>query len=170
MNAHEELLSLGMAFLLACAFLLRLPSEALPVVAHAGGVHGTAVLRQTGEKLILSLRRRKNKPTGSELTVGCWCRECKETCPVHRIDPFLASVPEGAKLFPNISAANALSGLRNTLALIEVGRAESYRCHDLRRGHARDLQASGIPLNLEHFLLDGCTLVRRSIAHHITCR
>ena len=147
-----------------------MPSEALPVVVHVGGIHDTAILRQTGAKLILSLKRRKNKPTGSVLTVGCWCKECSETCPVHRIGPFLTNVPEGVKAFPDISAASALSGLRDTLALLGVANAESYRCHDWRRGHARDLQASGIPLNVEHVVLDGRNRVRRSIAHHIKCR
>ena len=87
----------------------------------------------------------------------CWCKEYSETCPVHRIGPFLASVPEGVKAFPDISAASALSGLRRTLALLRIANAESYRCHDLRRGHARDLQASGIPLNVEHVVLNGPT-------------
>ena len=32
------------------------------------------------------------------------------------------------------------------LALLEVPNYEQYRCHDLRRGHARDLQLKGAGL------------------------
>ena len=36
--------------------------------------------------------------------------------------------------------------LRSLLVAVQVPNAEKHRTHDLRRGHARDLQASGAPL------------------------
>ena len=36
--------------------------------------------------------------------------------------------------------------LRELLAIIQVPEADQFRCHDLRRGHARDLQAQGASL------------------------
>ena len=81
-------------FLLAYAFLLRLPSEALPV--KVGPCEGRATLTLVGDKLVLKLARRyqplhayarsamlsarrvrKNRPQGSVLERGCWCKESK---------------------------------------------------------------------------------------------
>ena len=81
-------------FLLAYAFLLRLPSEALPV--KVGPCDGPATLTLVGDKLVLKLARRcrtlqafacpvmwhacsvrKNRPQGSVLERGCWCTESK---------------------------------------------------------------------------------------------
>jgi len=45
-----------------------------------------------------------------------------------------------------ITPAAALAALREMLAGIGVVGASEYRCHDLRRGHALDLQLSGAPL------------------------
>ena len=65
----------GTLYLLTYAFLLRLPSEALPAVA--GKSQGQASLYIEGETLVLELLRRKNKPSGSKLVRTCWCRESK---------------------------------------------------------------------------------------------
>lgn len=134
----------GLLFLLAYAFLLRLPSEALPVVT--GLVTGQASLFREGETLVLVLRRRKNKPGGSRLVRTCWCSESTATCPVHVIGPVLDQLAPGMPLFNEISAASALHVLREMLTLLGVDQAMAYRTHDLRRGHALDLQLSGAPL------------------------
>ena len=42
-----------------------------------------------------------------------------------------------------ISAANALQALTTVLERLRVANAKDYRTHDLRRGHALDLQLSG---------------------------
>ena len=66
-----------MLFLCSYTFLLRLPSEALPIkIQKDERVHGQAVLKTVGDKLILSLARRKNKERGSVLERGetsVWC-------------------------------------------------------------------------------------------------
>ena len=53
---QPELQVFGMLFLLAYAFCLRLPSEALPVVKGIG--EGQARLFREGEHIVLVLRRR----------------------------------------------------------------------------------------------------------------
>ena len=55
----------------------------------------------------------------------------------------------GAALFPKISKSSALVTLRRMLAELDVPMATSYGTHDLRRGHARDLQSSGAVLFFE---------------------
>jgi len=78
------------ALLYLCyAFLLRLPSEALPAHVARGKEHvtGHAVLGLRGGSLELRLRLRKNRPEGSTLTCGCWRRESPTTCPLHVLGP-----------------------------------------------------------------------------------
>ena len=87
--------------------------------------------------------RRKNKPTGSRLVRNCWCKECPRTCPVHVVGAYLREFRPGEALFHGISAQDALMKLRVMLAAINVQKPEKYRCHDIRRGHALDLQRSG---------------------------
>jgi len=73
------------------------------------------------------------------------CRiQLQVTCPVHRLGERLDSLSEGKRLFPDIHAAKALGVLRWLLTQLGVESAGSYRTHDLRRGHALDLQLSGV--------------------------
>ena len=86
-------------FLMSYAFLLSLPSEALPM-AVAGGVQqaqAKSVVSIDWEKgqLVLELRRRKNKESGSRLVRTCWCKECPNTCPVHVLGKFVANAEPG---------------------------------------------------------------------------
>ena len=74
----------------------------------------------------------------------CWCKECRETCPVHALGPYLDGLRDGEPLFPGITPARALEVLRLMMAGIGVVNAGQYRTHDLRRGHALDLQLSGL--------------------------
>ena len=91
----------------------------------------------------MQLNRRKNKPQGSRLVRGCWCKECSKTCPVHVLGPMLDELQHGEKMFPGISAGEALRMLRVMLTALGIAKAQQYRTHDLRRGHAKDLQLSG---------------------------
>ena len=88
-ESHLEYRGHALLFLLAYVFLLRLPSEALPVRLTSGGAHveGQAVLEVREGSLELRLWRRKNRPEGSTLTRGCWCRESRATCPLHVLGP-----------------------------------------------------------------------------------
>ena len=137
-------------FLMSYAFLLRLPSEALPMIV-AGGEHmanakSVVHIDWDKEQLVLELSRRKNKESGSRLVRTCWCKECPSTCPVHVLGKFVAEAEPGAALFAGITPASAIHALRRMLASLDVVKSELYRTHDLRRGHALDLQCSGAPL------------------------
>ena len=68
---------------------------------------------------------------------------CKVTCPMHALRPLFDNWAAGDQPFAGITAASALGTLRAILVTLQVKDAESYRCHDLRRGHAKDLQQSG---------------------------
>ena len=53
---------------------------------------------------------------------------------------------EGTQLFAGITASHAAVNLQVMLKNIGVEESYLYRTHDLRRGHARDLQLSGARL------------------------
>jgi hypothetical protein len=66
---------------------------------------------------------------------------------VHRIGPLLAACRPGQKLFEGITPQKALQALRHMLkAALRLPDAGDYRTHDLRRGHALDLQLAGATL------------------------
>ena len=54
--------------------------------------------------------------------------------------------PHNYAPFKGISSASAIGVLRRCLVSLGVDNALEYRTHDLRRGHALDLQLSGAPL------------------------
>ena len=138
---------LAMLFLTSYVFLLRVPSEGLPITVNNNGYcDGKAVISVEGDELVLKLLSRKNRPQGSTLRRGCWCRQCKATCPVHVLGAWFKTLPHGRRAFIGITAASALAELRRWLQMLEVPEAQKYRLHDFRRGHARDLQASGANL------------------------
>ena len=68
---HESRRQLAMLFLCAYVFLLRLPSEALPIKVQKGHcLTGQAVVQMVDDKLVLSLARRKNRERVSVLERG----------------------------------------------------------------------------------------------------
>ena len=67
-------------------------------------------------------------------------------CPLHIVLPLMGAAGNHFAPFASITPAKALQVLRNILVDLDVHRAAEYRLHDLRRGHARDLQHSGAPL------------------------
>lgn len=50
----------------------------------------------------------------------------------------------GEALFQGVTAREALIKLRCMLAAVGVENSECYRSHDIRRGHALDLQCAGV--------------------------
>lgn len=135
--------------ILAYAFLLRVPSEALPCRISrtpSGDGQGQSWLYVDDKRATLILRRRKNKQGGSVLNRGCWCKQCKVTCPVHRLLELCANLQAGDKVCRGLCAKRALGLLRKSLTDLGVDNAGQYRTHDLRRGHAQDLLQSGAPL------------------------
>lgn len=140
----------AMLFLFTYVFLLRLPSEALPCTKVLGDALGDAQSQVwcDGVELHLQLKRRKNMEAGSHMSRKCWCSTDPGTCPVHVLGRYFAELPVGDQPFAGISAGRALRKLREALELFSATRKDSciYRCHDLRRGHAKDLVESGASL------------------------
>ena len=62
------------------------------------------------------------------------------------LGPLIKESSPGAALFGGITGQDALRKLRFMLAAIGVENSEQYRSHDIRRGHALDLQCAGVPL------------------------
>lgn len=69
--SNQEFAPFAALFLVSYIFLLRVPSEALPMRAGPAECH--SCLDLDGDKLVLTLKRRKNKQGGSRLERGCWC-------------------------------------------------------------------------------------------------
>jgi hypothetical protein len=141
--------ALAMAFLTAYIFLLRMPSECLPIRIASQSTsdeHQQAVLSVSQESVTLRLKRRKNKEGGSLLTRRCWCSKCEATCPVHVLGKFCLEAGARSAPFANFSPAGVLAALRRWLTCLGVPDATKYRTHDIRRGHARDLQLAGSSL------------------------
>ena len=67
------------------AFILRLPSEALPPVARFGGmaVESNSMIYVRRGDDVLVLKGRKNRLRGKTLVRGCWRAASRLTCPVH---------------------------------------------------------------------------------------
>ena len=63
---------------------------------------------------------------------------------MHTVGTVLKDFVPGEAVFPGISAQEALVKLRFMLSAIRVEKPELYRCHDIRRGHALDLQCAGM--------------------------
>ena len=137
----------AMLFLLTYSFLLRLPSEALPSIRGNSGMASAgnhkAVLYRQDDDLFLKLSSRKNKPRERP----CWCSQCSTTCPVHALWPFFEQLELGEKPFAGIAAGRAMQVLRSFMHSLGDRQHKLYRTHDLRRGHAKDLQMNGANLH-----------------------
>ena len=146
---HAQYENFAMLFLLAYWFLSRLPSEALPAVAGRGtALDAQSVLWKTDTELILDLRVRKNTNTRCRITRTCMCSEAAVTCPLHVLGPLVDACPEGQSLFPGMNRTSVLRALRVLLDKVGVEKSSFYGTHDLRRGHALDLQLAGAPLQV----------------------
>ena len=133
-----------MAFLTTYVFLVRMPSECLPIMVSDASTRAHATMTVHDDCLVLELRRRKNKDGGSVLKRGCWCHKRTATCPVHVLGKYFrscptASCPTASGAFAGFCARNALAILRGWLKHVKIDEASKYRTHDLRRGHTRDM-------------------------------
>ena len=83
-EANPKYRKYALLYLFAYVFLLRVPSEALPVVSGKVNVtEAQSVLEVRGEQILLKLQKRKNRPGGSLLTRTCWCSKTPKACPIH---------------------------------------------------------------------------------------
>jgi hypothetical protein len=129
----------AMLWLAAYAFLLRVPSEGLPMSrGETGDEEGQSVLWVRKEILYLKLKRRKNRPRGSLLSRACSCAASEVMCPVHVLwHGFFKNLPVGAQPWAGVSPNDAIRELRGTLEFLRVPEANKYGTHDFRRGHAK---------------------------------
>ena len=138
-----------MLFLMAYCFLLRVPSECLPAIKgrdgyDSGEAQSVVIVRES--ELVLRLKKRKNKLGGSVLVRTCWCQSSEALCPVHVLGRYFAGLACGEAPFAGISSGKASSFLKHCMERLGVENGAVYRCHDLRRGHAKDLQQAGSTL------------------------
>ena len=146
---HKAFKLHSILYLLAYTFLLRVPSEALPMVVGRAGQYSKAksvLYLGEADTLVLELSSRKNKPQGSKLIRKCCCSKHPKSCAFHLLKPLLESAEPGAPLFADISPVDSVKRLRQLLFAIGHKDAGLYRPHDLRRGHAEDLRLAGEPL------------------------
>ena len=132
-------------YIAAYAFLLRVPSEALPISICMGStdVQASAAMYFANGSAYLSLATRKNRPRSNLLRRSCWCADCRLTCPVHALWEWAATQGASARPFIIFSASSILRLLRARLESLEVALAASHRTPEFRRGHARDMQEGG---------------------------
>ena len=139
----------SMLYLAAYTFMLRVPSEGLPMAVGgdpasplAAGVHSAVAV--VDGVLVLRLAQRKNMQHGSFLRRACCCGpESKWLCPVHTLGRWLMRLPPGAQPFNGLRADSAGQSLKLRLEQLRVAQASSYVLHDFRRGHAMDIAAAG---------------------------
>ena len=127
---------------LSYAFLLRVPSEALPMrkgtpVGQRAHQCQSLIWRED-DCVCMRLLRRKNRPHGSGvMRRKCSCPGASRFCLVHYVwDGYVANLEEGEQLFEGISDGFARTRLHALLRQLAVPDAELYRLHDFRRGHA----------------------------------
>jgi hypothetical protein len=144
MLAREEVKVWVMLYLCTYTFMLRLPSECLPITVGAGfGDKSTHSIAVKPDCLELWLPYRKNRLQSSVLKRACWCRSCPISCPVHVLGVFFAQYAAGDKPFVGISPEQARLTLRVLLGEAGVSDAGTYDTKSLRRGHAVDIHKNG---------------------------
>ena len=162
--AHETLSSeFGRLCYLAYVFILRLPSEALPVVrasltddllkrtplpGDCPALIGTRFLADSSERVVLKLRSRKATRGGAILMRPCFCDTddlgAKGICPIHDWWPAVCSSTSwGEPLFPSLRSKNINRILKGMLRSLKVPEADSYSTHAFRRGASMELKGSG---------------------------
>ena len=160
-----ELLSseVGRLFYLSYLFLLRVPSEGLPiqraavsdVITTKAPQEGKALLgiRVIGDspRLVLKLKKRKLNKTGAIMMRPCFCDGTglvpAGLCPLHNFWPLIQQqILPGELLFPSLQNKNLNRILKAILKRMGVESAEKYSTKAFRRGAAMDIMASGSAL------------------------
>ena len=115
-ESRPELRVCALLCLFCYAFLLRMPSEALPAVSGGDGAAGAlsylasgsnSVVSIDGESLVLRLQKRKNKPQGSRLARKCTCAKAPGSCVYHLIGQLVKDTPAGGRLFGDLKPGGA---------------------------------------------------------------
>ena len=112
-------------FLLTYEFLLRLPSEALPIVKGGQqgilGQHAVLWKDEACQQLVLTLSCRKNKQHAcSRLVRSCTCRKSCATCAYHIVEPLWDSLAVGDALWAGITTRSVLQRGPSSLLVSSV--------------------------------------------------
>jgi len=148
----NELREMMLLFIASYAFLLRLPSEGLPMAAHMMpqglvGDRRVPVFKVQGDSQVeVWFPFRKHRLWPTQAARGCWCAKCGMTCPVHILGTYMKSLAPETQPFAHISSRRALSTLRSLLIDLGVPDATKHGSHGFRRGHAEDLHRGGARL------------------------
>ena len=153
-DSAPEAVAFSMLWLVSYSFLLRVPSEALPMrkmrPTDEGATEQQSIIWRENDDICLRLKTRKNRRSGSGvMRRTCSCLGGKSTCLVHTLwESWLDFWPEGEAPWADLSPQHVIRRLRADLAAMTfpVSDPEKYGTHDFRRGHAEDMRASGRPL------------------------
>ena len=144
-SRRRGLLEQACAYVLAANFMLRVPSECLPLRFDNLELHSQMREVQDGGKIALeiSLNRRKNKPQGSVMVRSCRCPQDSVVCPVHCVSELVVTQnrQRRGKLF-SLSETGFVRTLREHLSYLQVDSPKLYSSHSFRRGTAQELIAS----------------------------
>ena len=137
LSRHD--LEMATLYSVARLFLLRVPSEALPL--ERNGEHSRIEIE--GGNVHITLYKRKNTRKPSVLHRSCVCaNEGRSLCAVCSLKSWLARPSVRDRLF-NVSTHSFLKYLRRDIASAGVRNAENFGSHAFRRGMARDIVAAG---------------------------
>ena len=147
---------------LSWTFLLRIPSEALPLRRQRAGqdlesderLEARAVIGLVDNKLIIKLNRRKHMASGSRMIRVCVCEDYAQDslelrapqlyCPVCHLWPAICrSTPVGQPLFPSWTGKLVLTELRSVAHASGWTQAAKLGTHSVRRGAARAILEAG---------------------------
>ena len=153
---------LALIALIGWSFLLRIPSECLPLCRQQAGedleseerLARRAVIGLQGGKLIIKLNKRKHMATGSRMARACICEDYSPAslelhipqllCPVCQLWPAIRQrVPVGGALFEGWTGKRVLAELRYFAEGREWPRAARLGTHSFRRGAARAILDAG---------------------------
>ena len=129
---------------IARMFLLRVPSEALPL--EWDGQRSSIQLTQT--TAVITLAKRKNRSSPSTLTRSCCCSTSGVAlCAVHWLRKLAAKKKEGSKVF-GLQVHKVRRHVKNAAKEAGVTDWEHVGTHGLRRGMAQDILDAGSPLTV----------------------
>ena len=138
-------------YVLAYAFLLRVPSELLPALVGTSGFKGGQVGPNTktvvevveDKEVRITIRERKNCRTVTTMNRTCTCRSCVATCPVHAAKRLIELLGEGCLPYAGWYPQRVSKDLRRRLRDCGIENVEAFTLHSFRRGRAMDLAEQG---------------------------
>ena len=125
-NRGIEQQSFAMLWLASYQFMLRVPSEAVPMMRGGEAVQGHSVLTLESDNcVVLRLKSRKNRPQGATIKRFCSCKqdsaEAHPLCCVHSLwHGFFAHLQPGEQPWAGLAPGAVNTHLRRTLTRLEV--------------------------------------------------